>query len=41
MTQKEFVKKYVRTSTPVLIQGCNFNWLDDVELNLPSAAKVK
>ena len=41
MTQKEFVEKYVRTSTPVLIQGCNFNWLDDVDLDLPSATKVK
>ena len=40
MTQKEFVEKYVRTSTPVLIQGCNFNWLDDVDLDLPNAAKV-
>ena len=41
MTQKEFVEKYVRTSTPVLIQGCNFNWLDDVGLDLLSATKVK
>ena len=40
MTQKEFVEKYVRTSTPVLIQGCNFNWLDDVDLDLSNAAKV-
>ena len=40
MTQKEFVEKYVRTSTPVLIQGCNFSWLDNVDLDLPSAAKV-
>ena len=40
MAEKEFVEKYIRTMTPVLIQGCDFEWLNTVNLNLPSAAKV-
>ena len=40
MAEKEFIEKYIRTMTPVLIQGCDFEWLKTVDLNLPSAAKV-
>ena len=40
MSEKEFVEKYVRTLTPVLIQGCDFEWLNEVDLSLSSAVKV-
>ena len=40
MPQGEFIEKYVRTLTPVLIQGCDFKWADKLNLSLPSAAKV-
>ena len=41
MPEKEFVEKYVRTMTPVLIQGCDFEWLNTVNLSLPEATKVR
>ena len=40
MSEKEFVDKYVRTMTPVLIQGCDYGWLKNINLTLPGAAKV-
>ena len=40
MPEKEFIEKYVRTKTPVLLHGCNFNWLQQNKFSLSNAAKV-
>ena len=40
MPEKEFIEKYIRTMTPVLIQGCDFEWLNEMNFSLPSATKV-
>ena len=40
MPEKEFVENYVRTMTPVLIHGCDFNWLNTNDHSLSGAAKV-
>ena len=40
MPEKDFIEKYVRTRTPVVLHGCDFNWLQKSDFSLSNVAKV-
>ena len=41
MPEDEFIEKYVRTMTPVIIHGCDYSWLNQLDLSLDGVTKVK
>ena len=40
MPEKDFIEKYVRTRIPVVLHGCDFNWLQERNFSLSNVAKV-
>ena len=40
MPENDFIEKYVRTRTPVVLHGCDFNWLQKSDFSLSNVAKV-
>ena len=41
MTEDEFVEKFVRTGTPVILEGCSgYKWMEKHDFSLKNIVKV-
>ncbi len=40
-SRQEFVEKFVRTQTPVIIQGCKYEQFEEFDLSVEAVTKVK
>ena len=40
ISEKEFTEKFIRTSTPVIFEKCDYSWLDEYDVSPKGATLV-